>query len=99
MVVETLYAGRSNTFSLRLLRDDQPVNLLAINGYALHLSNGRVFSDMDRFVEKASGVVEISVGDLLTEADVGSHKAHLITYDPVNTAGVRWPDFKLKVRA
>lgn len=99
MVVETLYVGRNNTFSLQLLRGGEAISLLAITGYALHLSNGRVFSDTDRFVEKANGVVEISVGDLLTEADIGSHKAHLVTYDPVNTAGVRWPDFKLKVRA
>lgn len=34
-----------------------------------------------------------------TEADVGSHRAYLATFDPVNAAGVRWPDFKLKVRA
>lgn len=99
MVVETLYVGRNNTFSLQLIRGGEAISLLAITGYALHLSNGRVFADQDRFVEKADGVVEISVGDLLTEADVGSHKAYLVTTDPVNTAGVRWPDFKLKVRA
>ena len=99
MVVETLYVGRNNVFSLRLVRDGEPINLLAILGYSLHLSNGRVFSDVDRFVEKPDGVVEISVGDLLTEADVGSHRAYLVTFDPVNAAGVRWPDFKLKVRA
>lgn len=99
MVVETLYVGRNNVFSLRLVRDGEPISLLSILGYSLHLSNGRVFSDVDRFVEKPDGVVEISVGDLLTEADVGSHRAYLVTFDPVNTAGVRWPDFKLKVRA
>lgn len=99
MLVETLYVGRNNTFSLRLLRDGEPISLLAILGYALHLSNGRVFADQERFVEKPGGVVEIAVGDLLTEADVGSHRAYLVTTDPVNTAGVRWPDFKLKVRA
>ena len=98
MIVETLYVGRNNVFSLRLMRDNEAISLLAITGYELHLSNGRVFGDMDRFVEKPNGVVEISVGDLLTEADIGSHKAHLVTYDPVNTAGVRWPEFKLKVR-
>lgn len=99
MLVETLYVGRNNVFSLRLVRDGEPINLLAILGYALHLSNGRVFADQERFVEKPGGVVEIAVGDLLTEADVGSHRAYLVTTDPVNTAGVRWPDFKLKVRA
>lgn len=99
MLVETLYVGRNNVFSLRLVRDGEPINLLAILGYSLHLSNGRVFADQERFVEKPGGVVEIAVGDLLTEADVGSHRAYLVTTDPVNTAGVRWPDFKLKVRA
>lgn len=99
MVVETLYVGRNNVFSLRLMRDGEAISLLAITGYALHLSNGRVFTDPERFVEKPDGVVEIAVGDLLTEVDVGSHRAHLVTFDPVNVAGVRWPDFKLKVRA
>lgn len=99
MVVETLYVGRNNVFSLRLMRDGEAISLLAILGYSLHLSNGRVFDDQSRFVEKPDGVVEIAVGDLLTEADVGSHRAYLVTFDPVNAAGVRWPDFKLKVRA
>lgn len=99
MVVETLYVGRNNVFSLRLMRDGEAISLLAILGYSLHLSNGRVFDDQSRFVEKPEGVVEIAVGDLLTESDVGSHRAYLVTTDPVNTAGVRWPDFKLKVRA
>lgn len=26
-------------------------------------------------------------------------RAYLVTFDPINVAGVRWPDFKLKVRA
>lgn len=99
MVVETLFAGRNNTFSLQLIRGDEPITLLSVTGYALHLSNGRVFDDMDRFVEKENGVVEIAIGDLLTAADVGSHTAHLITFDLVNTHGVRWPNFKIKVKA
>lgn len=99
MVIETLYVGRNNTFSLQLLRAGEAISLLAITGYALRLSNGKVFDDQARFTEKADGVVEVSVGDLLTADDVGSHKAHLVTTDPINTAGVRWPDFKLKVRA
>ena len=99
MVIETLYVGRNNTFSLQLMRGGEAISLLSILSYELHLSNGRVFSDGGRFVEKPDGVVEISVGDLLTETDVGSHRAYLVTFDPVNTAGVRWPDFKLKVRA
>ncbi|SEQ20313.1 hypothetical protein [Giesbergeria anulus] len=99
MVIETLFAGRNNTFSLQLVRGGEPVNLLAITSYSLHLSNGRVFDDQARFTEKANGVIEVSIGDLLAQDDVGSHKAHIVTTDPINTAGVRWPDFKLKVRA
>lgn len=99
MVVETLFVGRNNTFSLRLLRADEAINLLAITGYELHLSNGRMFDDLDRFTEKEGGVVEIAIGDLLTPADVGSQRAYLVTYDPVNINGVRWPDFKIKVKA
>ena len=97
MVVETLYIGRNNTFSLQLVRGTEPITLLAITGYELHLSNGASFTEPSLFTEKADGVVEISIGSLLTEADLGTHKAYLVTFDPVNTQGVRWPNFKLKV--
>ncbi len=74
MIVETLFIGRNNTFSLQLLRADEAINL-------------------------HNGVVEIAIGDLLTASDAGSQTAYLITYDPVNVQGVRWPNFKLKVKA
>lgn len=99
MVIETLYVGRNNTFSLQLLRDSEPIILLSITGYELHLSNGRSFNDLNRFIEKADGIVEISIGDLLLPTDIGSHTAYLVTFDPVNTGGVRWPNFKLRVKA
>lgn len=99
MVVETIFVGRNNTFSLQLLRADVAISLLAISGYELRLSNGRMFNDPDRFIEKAGGIVEIAIGDLLLPADVGSHTAYLVTFDPANTQGVRWPNFKLKVKA
>ena len=99
MVIETLFVGRNNTFSLQLLRADEAITLMAIIGYELHLSNGRMFNDLDRFVEKDNGIVEIAIGDLLSLPDVGTHTAYLITYDPINNAGVRWPNFKIKVRA
>lgn len=98
-VVETLYVGRDNTFSLQLLRKEEPIALLAITAYELHLSSGRSFIDQDRFIVKEDGIVEVNIGDLLTEDDVGSHTAYIVTFDPVNTCGVRWPNFKLKVRA
>ncbi len=97
MVIETLYAGRDNTFSLQLVRGEQPINLLGITGYSLYLSNGKVFTDAELFTEKADGIVEVSIGDLLLPTDVGSHTAYLVTFDPTNTNGVRWPNFKLKV--
>jgi hypothetical protein len=97
MVVETLYVGRNNTFSLQLVRGGSPITLLAILGYELNLSNGLVFNDPALFVEKDDGIVEISIGSLLTADDTGIHTAYLITFDPVNTNGVRWPKFKLKV--
>jgi hypothetical protein len=99
MVTETVFVGRNNTFSLQLRRAEEPINLLAITGYELHLSNGRMFSDLARFVEKQNGIVEISIGDLLAVTDVGTQTAYLVTVDPINTAGVRWPNFKLRVRA
>jgi hypothetical protein len=99
MIIETLFAGRNNTFSLQLVRGGEFVNLLAITGYSLVLSNGRSFTDAGIFTEKDDGVVEINIGPLLTSADVGSHISYLVTTDPVNVVGVRWPNFKLKVKA
>lgn len=99
MVIETLFVGRNNTFSLQLLRANVVISLMSIIGYELHLSNGRMFNDPARFIEKADGIVEIVIGDLLTDADVGAHSAYLVTFDPINHAGVRWPNFKLKVKA
>lgn len=101
MITETIYAGRDNTFSLRLVRGGEQVNLLSVTGYSLTLSNGKVFTSVatpSSFKEKPNGIVEISVGNLLTEDDLGLHTAFLITFDPVNVHGVQWPNFKLKVR-
>jgi hypothetical protein len=98
MIVETIYAGRDNTFSLQLVRGDEPVNLLGITGYALYLTDTKVFTDAALFTEKENGVLEIAIGDLLTTADRGSYNAYLVTFDPVNDDGVRWPKFKLRVR-
>lgn len=98
MIVETVYAGRDNVFSLQLLRSEVPVNLLAVTGYELRTLGGLVFNDIARFNEKEDGVVEISIGDLLTPEDRGNHIAYLVTFDPVNVNGVQWPNFKLKVR-
>lgn len=98
MVIETIFAGRNNTFSLLLLRASVAINLMSITGYELHLSNGTVFDDDARFIEKDGGIVEINIGNLLTVADVGSHTAYLVTFDPINIEGVRWPNFKLKVK-
>lgn len=105
MINETIYAGRDNTFSLQLVRGGQVINLLSITGYELTLSNGRVFFDLGdteeptgNFIEKTDGIVEIQIGSQLTEEDLGKHTAYLVTFDPVNEHGVRWPPFKLQVK-
>lgn len=101
MITETIYAGRDNVFSLQLVRGGEVVNLLVFEGYELTLSNGRVFSSTDypdSFTEKDNGVVEIKVGTLLTDDDLGKHTTYLTTFDPVNLEGVRWPNFKLQVK-
>lgn len=106
MITETIYAGRNNTFSLQLVRGGQAINLLSITGYELVLSDDPLlkFTNLDLannelgyFVEKANGVVEITIGDNLTDDQKGRYKAYLVTYDPQNTLGVRWPPFTLKV--
>ena len=97
MIVETLFVGRNNSFSLQLFRASEAIDLMFISRYELYLSNGRVFNDPDLFTEKLKGIVEINIGNLLTEDDLGTHVAYLVTFDPVNSDGVRWPNFKLKV--
>lgn len=105
-ITETIFAGRNNTFSLQLVRAGEPINLLSITGYELVLSEEPLlkFTDLDvansdagLFVEKDNGIVEITIGDDLTPDQKGRYKAYLVTYDPVNTLGVRWPPFTLKV--
>lgn len=96
MITETIYAGRDNVFSLQLVRGGEAINLLSITGYKLYF-NDRVFEDQTDFTEKANGIVEIHIGEELTEDDLGRFTAYLVTFDPINTMGVRWPDFKLKV--
>lgn len=109
MISETIYAGRNNTFSLQLIRAGEPVNLLSFTGYTLVLpgetaAEDIVFENLDLanddkgyFIEKNNGVVEITIGDDLLPSQVGRYKAYLVSYDPVNTLGVRWPPFNLKV--
>lgn len=96
MITETIYAGRDNSFSLQMIRGGEVISLLAITSYALHLSDDTEIVDQLRFTEKSDGVVEISIGDLF--ASPGNYRAHLVTFDPVNVNGVRWPEFRLKVK-
>ncbi len=105
MITETIYAGRDNVFSLQLVRGGLPINLLSITGYELVLSEDPdlKFEDKtlvtdDMFKEKADGVVEIAIGTLLNDSQKGRYTAYLITYDPINEEGVRWPPFYLKVK-
>jgi len=97
-IVETIYVGKDNTFSLQFLRDGVPVSTLSFTGYELHFTDGRVFSDPAYFNPKSEGIVEISVGQTMTALDIGKHTAHMVTLDPENTQGVRWPDFTLWVK-
>lgn len=98
MVVETIFQGRDNTFSLRLTRAGVAENLSAVNKYEFVVGSLRTISDQAVFVEKADGVVEISIGTNFLPTEVGSYKCYLVTFDPVNTDGIRWPDMKLKVK-
>jgi hypothetical protein len=98
MLTETVYAGRSNTFSLRLTRGGVPENLMAVNKYELIIEGLRTIDNQSLFIEKDDGIVEMDVADDMTADDVGSYRAHLVTYDPVNHTGVRWPTFKLKIK-
>jgi hypothetical protein len=98
MIVESLFAGLDNSFSLQLMRGEDSVDLIHISNYKLEMSNGRVFTDDYLFIEKPLGILEIIIGPLLTDLDIGTHTCWLTTYDPGNTNGVRWPNFKLKVK-
>lgn len=97
-IVETIYAGKDNTFSLQFLRDNVIVSTLSFTGYELHWTDGRVFSNPAYFIAKAEGIVEIAIGQAMTDLDIGKHTAYMVTIDPENTQGVRWPDFTLWVK-
>jgi hypothetical protein len=99
MIVETIYQGRDNTFSLRLTRGGAAENLMAVNKYEFVIEGLRTITDQSLFVEKQDGIVEISIGMTFSPTEVGSYKCHLVTFDPINKDGVRWPDMKLKVKA
>jgi hypothetical protein len=99
MITETIYAGRSNTFSLRLTRGGVPENLMAVNRYELVIEGLRTIDNQSLFIEKDDGIVEMDIGDVLLPVEASSYRAHLVTFDPVNATGVRWPTFKLKVKA
>jgi hypothetical protein len=99
MVVETIFQGRDNTFSLRLTRAGVAENLSAVNKYEFVITDLRTITDQAVFVERGNGIVEINIGSQFLPAEVGSYKAYLVTFDPVNVNGVRWPDMKLKVKA
>lgn len=101
MITETIFAGRDNTFSLQLVRGGEIINLLSITGYEITLSSGTVITSAeypDRFVEKDDGIIEFNLGTLLDDDDLGKLNAYLVTFDPVNTDGIRWPNFKLQVK-
>ena len=98
MITETIYIGRDNSFSLQLIRGGEAINLSVIRSYELHTSSELVFNDPDMFIVKPDGVVEIVIGSQMTEDDLGSHTAWMVTYDHINVQGVRWPNFKLKVK-
>ncbi len=98
MITETIYAGRSNTFSLRLTRGGVPENLMAVNKYELVIEGLRTIDNQSLFIEKDDGIVEVDIGDVITAEEVGNYRSHMVTYDPVNDTGIRWPTFKLKVK-
>jgi hypothetical protein len=98
MIVETIYQGRDNTFSLRLTRASVAENLSAVDKYEFVIDGLRTITDQSLFVEKQDGVVELNIGTTFAPTEVGSYKCHLVTFDPINRDGVRWPDMKLKVK-
>jgi hypothetical protein len=98
MVVETIYQGRANTFSLRLTRGGVAENLMSVNRCEFVIDGLRTVTDQSLFSKKPDGVVEINLGITFAPTEVGTYKCHLVTFDPINKAGIRWPDMKLKVK-
>ena len=98
MIIETIFQGRDNTFSLRLTRAGVAENLMAVNRYEFVIEGLRTITDQSVFVEKPDGVIEINIGNTFSPTEVGTFKCHLVTFDPVNANGVRWPTMKLKVK-
>lgn len=98
MIIETIFQGRDNTFSLRLTRAGVAENLVAVNRYEFVIEGLRTITDQSVFVEKPDGIVEINIGRTFAPTETGTFKCYLVTFDPVNSSGVRWPTMKLKVK-
>lgn len=100
-VAEIAYLGRDNAIDLQLKADGEVVDLSSVTQIDL------VERDSAWSVSSATSpsVFDWSAGDgvlslVLGEESIpeGAYRCYLVIYDPTNTDGIVWDDFRLTVK-
>ena len=99
---ETVYLGRDNAIDLTLKVDGAAANLISVTRIDLQAEDGSwaVNSDaspgaFDWTTDPAAGYLSMMLGsEAIPE---GVHRVQLVVYDPSNTDGVVWAEFRLTV--
>ena len=98
MVYEIVYLGHDNSIDLKLLADGVVVDITNTTRMTLAFDTTVIDSDLH------SDVFDWSVGDgelnLTLGAETiatGTYYAELVVYDSVNTEGIVWGSFTVKV--
>ncbi len=100
MVYEIVHLGHNNTIDLKLLSDGVAQDITTTTRMTLSFGTTLIDSDVH------SGVFDWSGGDgeiLLTlgaqTITAGTYESELTVYDSVNTEGIVWPIFTIRVDA
>jgi len=100
MITEIVYLGHDNTVDLLLKADGEAVDLSSVTRMTLDVDGTTIDSDEsgDAFdwSGETTGKVVLALG--AEELSNGRYTATLTVYDPSNTNGIVWGDFKLVVR-
>lgn len=99
---ETVYLGRDNAIDLTLKADGAAANLISVTRIDLQAEDGSWAVDsaaspgaFDWTTNPGAGYLRMVLGyEAIPE---GVHRVELVVYDPTNTGGVVWSEFRLTV--
>ncbi len=101
MIEEIVYLDRDNAASMTLKDNSSgtmsAADLSLVTRVDVHYGENTISSvDQPTLVTwTAAGVVSLKLGTL--DISSGTYHAYIVTYDAVNTNGIRWPGFSLIV--